>query len=183
MEDLSVDNLDRNLHLNERLFDQLTLPARQLPVGEKMSVPNFSNSWKSFYVRCQAGMVRKVRVRILELCKDVPFSSQEREDVCLAVGEAIANAFRHGCRWDEGKWVHVRCATEDGRLVVEMADPGDGFDPEAILDPDLNEFPEGGMGIHLMRLVMDEVSYTFDSSGTTVRLIKTPSRRSEKVVA
>jgi len=56
--------------------------------------------------------------------------------------------------------------------VVEITDPGPGFDPGTVPTPLAGELREGGMGIHFMRLTMDDVRYRFDDRGTTVRLQK-----------
>jgi serine/threonine-protein kinase RsbW len=93
------------------------------------------------------------------------------DSICLAVGEAASNAVRHGCRGNEELKVGVECSTDGRSLVVEIRDPGSGFDPEAVPAPFEGELREGGMGIHFMRLMMDEVAYDF-GEGTKVRLMK-----------
>ena len=46
-----------------------------------------------------------------------------------------------------------------GQLTVEIRDQGRAFDIEAVARPDLDSLPEGGMGIHIARALLDQVDY------------------------
>jgi len=92
-------------------------------------------------------------------------------DVKLAVGEALANALKHGHQPGRDK-IRLRCMSCDSALVVEVTDQGPGFDPDEIALPDHDELRVGGLGIHLMRSTMDEVEFLFDSEGSRVRMVK-----------
>ena len=111
------------------------------------------------------------RCVLAEMLASLEPDPQLLDAVNLAVGEAASNAVRHGCREDERLRVGVRSATNGQTLVVEIRDPGPGFNPDAVRSPEVGELREGGMGIYFMRLTMDEVSYSFEG-GTTVRLVK-----------
>jgi anti-sigma regulatory factor (Ser/Thr protein kinase) len=104
----------------------------------------------------------------------------ETSDVVLAAGEACNNAAEHAHR--AGGLFTVR-GVDDGRaLAIEIVDYGGGFDLAGkgiAMDPE--ERGVRGLGIFLMRCLMDEVSYTTDGNGTTVRMVKLTTRRSEKV--
>jgi serine/threonine-protein kinase RsbW len=125
----------------------------------------------SFTIPARTHLVKHIRIRVAEMLASLQPDPQLLDAVNLAVGEAASNAVRHGCREDEGLRVWVRSATNGQTLVVEIKDPGPGFDPNEVRSPEVGELREGGMGIYFMRLTMDEVSYTFDG-GTTVRLVK-----------
>jgi serine/threonine-protein kinase RsbW len=98
--------------------------------------------------------------------------------VKLALCEALNNAVVHGNAMDPKKLVEVRCRCEREKGVwLAVKDQGKGFDPAAIPNP---LAPEGlqvehGRGIHLIKLVMDEVS--FERGGSEVRMRKGPARR------
>jgi serine/threonine-protein kinase RsbW len=125
----------------------------------------------AFSVPARASLVSHIRSRVTELVESVPLADEYLDGIRLAVGEAASNAVRHGCRGNEELKVRVECSTDGQTLVVEISDPGPGFDPDAVPMPQMGEV-EGGMGIHFMRLTMDEVTYHFDGSGTKVRLSK-----------
>ena len=111
------------------------------------------------------------RGRVACMLRSLPIGLPESEDVMLAVGEAIANAIKHGCGCDPSLRISVRCVAGPGRLTIEVIDPGPGFDPEKVAAGSRRSLAEGGMGIYMMRLLMDEVSFAFEGS-TMTRLVK-----------
>jgi serine/threonine-protein kinase RsbW len=126
----------------------------------------------AFTIPARVTLVSHIRTRVSEMLESMAPDEELLDAVRLAVGEAASNAVRHGCRGDEQLKVRVQSATDGETLVVEISDPGPGFDPDQVPSPEVGELREGGMGIYFMRLTMDEVTYSFDDGGTTVRLIK-----------
>ena len=89
----------------------------------------------------------------------------------LALREALNNAVVHGNAMDPNKLVEVRCRCERGNgLWLTVKDQGKGFDPTAVPNPMAQErlLAEHGRGIHLMKRMMDEVS--FERGGTEVHM-------------
>jgi serine/threonine-protein kinase RsbW len=126
----------------------------------------------SFNIPARLSLISHVRGRIAEMVESVPGADEHLDSIRLAVGEAASNAVRHGCACNDLLKVAVECSTDGETLIVEISDPGPGFDPDEVPTPLAGELREGGMGIHFMRLTMDEVSYRFNGRGTTVRLRK-----------
>lgn len=115
--------------------------------------------------------VADIRRRVAMLAKTMPFSEQQIEDIKLAIGEAASNAMKHGSPKGEHSMVKVQCERREDSFVVQIMDEGSGFDPEAQLCKHPDKLDECGRGLLFMRLLMDEVSFTFDR-GTTVRMVK-----------
>src|SRR3954447_18290052 len=97
------------------------------------------------------------------------------DDLKLAVSEACTNAIEaHGAVAVDDHVV-VRLLEGDDRLEVMIDDRGSGFDPEAlpehppVTDPDRLNF-ERGLGIPLIRSLVDEVDFDSGADGTSVRL-------------
>jgi stage II sporulation protein AB (anti-sigma F factor) len=97
------------------------------------------------------------------------------DDLKLAVTEACSNAIEaNQSAWSD-KPVLVRCELNDRTVTVEVADRGGGFDPNglsklpAATDPMRLSY-ESGLGIPLMRTLADELVFTPNPDGTTVRL-------------
>jgi serine/threonine-protein kinase RsbW len=106
------------------------------------------------------------------------------DDLVQAVDEAATNVITHGYRGAHG-WIDVDIALEDGRFVVTLEDDAPPFDPTSVAAPDLSIPPlarrPGGMGVHLIRMGVDEVSHRPRPGGgnilTMVRSVASESRK------
>jgi serine/threonine-protein kinase RsbW len=81
------------------------------------------------------------------------------QQVVSAVGEAFNNIVLHCYRDRESDIVRVRMRIQANILHVTVEDFGSSFDPATAPLPDLEALPESGLGIFIMRSLMDEVSY------------------------
>ncbi len=92
----------------------------------------------------------------------------------LAVEEAVVNICLYAYEVPPGELL-VRIDPEESRFVVELVDEGVPFDPLAAEEPDVvaaaQERVVGGLGIYLVRRVMDEVSYLRDGPRNVLRLV------------
>jgi serine/threonine-protein kinase RsbW len=115
--------------------------------------------------------------RLMRLIEGSHCITGEEHAVELALREALSNAVVHGNRLDAHKLVHVRCRCKVGEgISLTVSDQGQGFDPRTVPDSVTVENLEAdhGRGIHLMKLLMDEVS--FQRGGTEVHLCKRLAR-------
>lgn len=94
----------------------------------------------------------------------------------VAFDEIISNVLNHGGDGREPA-VEIMLRLGAGTIQAEIADDGKPFDPLAADAPDLtldiDERPIGGLGIHLVRKLMDEVSYEYDGGKNRLRISKT----------
>ena len=81
------------------------------------------------------------------------YKEGDRFGLRLALEEALVNAIRHGNRGDPSRRVHVRFDIGPDRVLAEVEDEGEGFDPARVPDPRAPENLEqpGGRGLLLMR--------------------------------
>ncbi|MDQ4097751.1 MAG: ATP-binding protein, partial [Actinomycetota bacterium] len=92
-----------------------------------------------------------------------------------AVSEACTNAIEAHDSIATNERVLLRCWSDDRGLRVSVEDRGPGFDPSTLpdhpppTDPDRLKF-ERGLGIPLIRALVDEVEISSSTSGTEVRL-------------
>src|SRR2546430_17469971 len=95
-------------------------------------------------------------------------------DLKLAVTEACANAVRHAYAEDEEGAVRLRVTIDGSNLVIEIADDGRGLGAARVESPDAaTGLPEAGMGLSIMRAVVDELEIESPPArGTVVRLTK-----------
>ncbi|MFO0757397.1 MAG: ATP-binding protein [Byssovorax sp.] len=88
-----------------------------------------------------------------------------------AVGEAFNNVAIHAYRGVDAGLVDLRIDWTADDLVIELTDTGHGFDPGEISPPDLDDLPESGMGLFIIRSFMDDVSYR-PGPPNTLRMVK-----------
>src|SRR5262245_44976784 len=87
--------------------------------------------------------------------------------VNLALDEVVTNIIRYAYN-DNGQPhpILVRLAVEEGVLAAQVEDDGRAFNPLEAPAPDIDatieERPIGGLGIHLVRSMMDSVEYRRD---------------------
>ena len=90
-------------------------------------------------------------------------NEDERNMLALVVDEACANVIEHSYGEDATKDVTVRALLDEDTIQINVIDNGKGFDPAAVQQKDLKtlvrEGRSGGLGMRLMRKVMDEVKY------------------------
>jgi serine/threonine-protein kinase RsbW len=98
------------------------------------------------------------------------------DDLKLAVSEACTNAIEAHAEVEADERVVVRWCEADDRFEVSVEDRGPGFDPDAlpehppVTDPERLNF-ERGLGIPLIRTLVDEVEFDPSEKGTAVRMV------------
>jgi anti-sigma regulatory factor (Ser/Thr protein kinase)/anti-anti-sigma regulatory factor len=114
---------------------------------------------------------REARHRVLRVAREAGLEDQWLRDVMLALGEAVANAVRHGHSGQDDSSFTVSCLASSDRISVSVSDSGPGFRLADRPSYDETLLAESGRGIHCMNSLVDDVSFSFDG-GTTVRLVK-----------
>lgn len=113
---------------------------------------------------------------IAERGKVLGLTERQIFEVQLAVDEAVTNVITYAYEGLRGE-LKIRCWCQSTALAVEILDKGKPFDPTRLSAPDLSSSlkrrPIGGLGVHLIRKVMDEVVYRYDPSvGNILRMVK-----------
>lgn len=93
-----------------------------------------------------------------------PVLGSGAHDIALAVEELLANAVIHGCKLGGREPnLFLECFCEVGSVRVEVRDDGPPFNPLEAPLPDLelalDERPLGGLGVHLVRTLIDRAVY------------------------
>ncbi len=100
------------------------------------------------------------------------FSEDAVADLKLALTEACSNSVRHAYDHDDGQ-VHLAFSVQKDRVTIEIRDDGDGFHEDDVDCPECQGMPEigladGGMGISIIRAVVDEFDLRKPDGGGTV---------------
>jgi anti-sigma regulatory factor (Ser/Thr protein kinase) len=97
--------------------------------------------------------------------------------VQMAVDEACSNIIEH--TYSDPAEGSIECEYEitDESLVITLRDQGRPFDPTAVADPELDaqleQRPLGGLGVYLMRQLMDSVDHHYEpGTGNVLTLVK-----------
>ncbi len=126
----------------------------------------------------KAEYMNVVRLSIAGIGERMNFSVDDIEDIKIAVGEACINSIRHGYqeKVSEENLIHICFLIHSKKLEIVIKDNGKGFDSSGIaeyLEKTGDEKTEGiGLGVQLMKTLMDEVKYSSSPDCTQVRLVK-----------
>jgi len=126
---------------------------------------------KALEMRANVDSLAAMREQVCDIITGLDFAESAVFDIKVALGEALANAVRHGTPRDGGAHVNVDVSAFDDRVLIEVCDSGEGFDGTPPSSEDL--YAPGGRGIMFMRALMDRVEFENpESGGTRVRLVK-----------
>ena len=120
-----------------------------------------------------------VRTAVRQTAGIFGFQEDKAESITLAVVEALTNIIRHSYGGSCDKPIIVGlnkiCYGEENRSAIEIVirDFGKQVDAETIKSRDLDELRPGGVGVHIIHSVMDEVEFSHaDDCGMQLRLVK-----------
>ncbi len=121
--------------------------------------------------------LRAISAFVMDAIKDSPFDDRQRYAIDLAVDEACSNVIDHAYGGDEQGEIRINLELDEHGMRLSIQDDGAPFDPDCVVEPDLTS-PletrcERGLGVYLIRNLMDEVTYDFSSPGINqVTMIK-----------
>lgn len=116
--------------------------------------------------------VNVMRLTASAIATRIGFNIEEIEDIKVAVAEACTNAIKHGlCHNHEN--FHIKFAIDDDKITIDIIDEGSGFSCDTIEEPDLTNPKEGGLGIFIIKSLMDEVEVISNiGKGTRMKMTK-----------
>lgn len=102
--------------------------------------------------------------------------------ITLAVDEAVANVIEHAYGSDDTREVTIRAAIDEEAVKFDIIDNGKGFDPGLIKPKELEQLVKerrsGGLGLRLIRTVMDDVQYQIvPGEKNELRMVKRLKKR------
>ncbi len=108
--------------------------------------------------------------------KTYEFSEVDRHQLILAVEEVCANLIIHSHACNPKELIHLEVKELKKKLSIEITDKGDAFNLLEYEVPDLKKVIEekrkGGIGIFLVKKIMDEIEFESKNGKNTCRLIK-----------
>lgn len=122
-------------------------------------------------------VVRDFMIRII---RQSQLAREDENKITLAVDEAVTNIIEHGYQSGIDGRIEIEVEADESQFKIVIRDAGRTFDPEAVPEPDMTDHVAAGrkrgLGIFLMRQIMDEVRYRFkegvENELTLVKYIK-----------
>jgi serine/threonine-protein kinase RsbW len=123
----------------------------------------FSNHTEHLTISASTDSLRTIREFISAQIGDCGFTEFEENGIVLAVDEACANLIAHAFAHDASQSIEILVTVDDRDVRIEISDTARPFDPATIEHPNMEDYFRerrvGGLGISLMRRVMDDVQY------------------------
>jgi anti-sigma regulatory factor (Ser/Thr protein kinase) len=139
-------------------------PSEATPGGPFMHV--------TFEMCSRPGCLPVVRAMVAQLAAMVGWDETESRNITLAVDEALANVIRHAYHGRPDARIELHCQAAEGELQFRIRDTGDPPDRALICAREVGCDKIGGLGTHIIRDVMDTVSYQSGQEGNWFVAVK-----------
>lgn len=118
---------------------------------------------KELLIKSRTENLNAVRDFIGSVVKEANIPQDITGDVVLAVDEACTNIIKHAYKFLPDGDINIKIKYSAKKITVEITDHGAPFSPDAVPTPDLKKYFEekrvGGLGMYLMKSLMDNVEY------------------------
>ena len=119
----------------------------------------------------------EIREFVGNIARENGFNDKAVYNIQLAADEAASNAIEHAYNGITDGMLDISCGMEADTLTILLVDHGKSFDPSDVPAPDihadLGDRKIGGLGIFLMRKLMDDVEYdSTPRAGNTLKMTK-----------
>ena len=119
----------------------------------------------------------EIRDFVADVARKGGFTEKVIYSLQLAADEAASNIIEHAYQGVANASLQITCDMQDDELIITMRDSGRPFDPSNVKQPnlkaDLSKRQIGGLGVYLMRKIMDEVRYQSNAkTGNLLTMIK-----------
>lgn len=127
---------------------------------------------KVFDLPATADVLRSFREELRPLLEHAGWQKKQLHEIVLAVDEVLTNVIRHAYRDGVGR-IKIYFEDHPDRTEIVIEDLGKKFDPTKAPMPELPREKPGGLGIHFIRTIMDELIYDEAfPEGNRLRMIK-----------
>lgn len=122
--------------------------------------------------------LKVIRLWVRLISEVVGFSVEESNNIALGIDEACSNIIKHAYKKPTRLPIEIGCHIYNDRVEFLLHDFGEKMNLAEIKSRDLNDIRPGGLGVHLIKSVMDEVVYDNSSEiGNQLLLVKYFNKR------
>jgi anti-sigma regulatory factor (Ser/Thr protein kinase) len=112
---------------------------------------------------------------VVQAARQQGFDEDNINQIQLAFEEAVVNVINYAYP-DKNGDMEISCLPKEKGLQIEIVDSGIPFDPLSLPEPDLNAPIEkrkiGGLGVYMIRKIMNEVSYKRENGRNILIMVK-----------
>ena len=127
-----------------------------------MSVHRKNNA-SELTVKSQTENLSEIRDFVSENALEAGIPSSTIDNIILAVDEACTNIIKHAYKLSPKGEIIIRIDYDEEKFTITIIDYGKSFEPDRIPRPDLQKYylehRVGGLGMYLMKSLMDNVEY------------------------
>jgi len=122
------------------------------------------NIKKRLSVRSTTDNLSRIRNFIKKYSGQAGFDDETSNKIVLAADEACTNIIKHAYKYSHSGRININLSFSNDKLRLSITDEGLHFNSNSIPEPDLKKYYEerkvGGLGMFLMKKLMDEVIYS-----------------------
>jgi serine/threonine-protein kinase RsbW len=130
----------------------------------------------SIRIRCSKSNLKIVRDFVTDSLKPYGLSEMLQNQIILAVDEITANLIKHSNHEDESKFIDLKVSRINDCLSFEFSDEGIPFNlgeyEEPNIGDDIHKRRKTGMGLYLVKKIMDKVEFPSEKNNNIWRLCK-----------
>jgi len=128
-------------------------------------------------IKSETGQLETVRAFVEDAAREFGFPDDDIANIVLAVDEACTNIIKHAYGGATNGTIEIDVRRKGKTFSIHIKDNGKAFNPDGIEPPNLRqhltEFRRGGLGVYLMRRLMDKVEYAIHpGKSNEVTLVK-----------
>jgi serine/threonine-protein kinase RsbW len=127
-------------------------------------------------VYCEKTRLKDIRDFVTHKLQAYTHNELEINQMVLAVDEVCANLIIHSNYCDANEAIHLKLLVEDGGVTFEITDEGQKFDFNDYKEPSLEEVvtakKKGGIGLMLVKRIMDKVEFSSEDNKNKCVLFK-----------
>lgn len=118
---------------------------------------------KRLIVQSRTENLSSIRDFIASSAREAGIQDDVAENIILAVDEACSNIIKHAYKLNPDGEIIIDLDFKDDKFKVTIQDYGASFEPDSVPEPDLQKYYRqrrvGGLGMYLMKSLMDDVQY------------------------
>jgi serine/threonine-protein kinase RsbW len=130
----------------------------------------------NYKVPCQKKKLVDIRYFISDVLKKHLDSEIDINSLVLAVDEVCANLMIHSHQCNPSKCIELFVNIEEEEIIFEIRDTGNGFNFKEYKEPSIEEIiiekKKGGLGLMLVKRIMDHIEYIENKNSNIYRLRK-----------